>query len=152
MFVDIADATIVANNFNPMKDPDPRKVTNVTPTLAHSASIVASKPNYYAVAQGRRTGIYNTWNQCNEQVKGYSNAKFKKFINRHDAVNFVEFHNENKQIMKEDQAKIMNEKLQNNTNSNCETDELPLLLQQLAITTATVTQLYIKLYPDIEAS
>ena len=66
MSFDMTDTTIVASNSNPMKDPDPRKVTNVTPILSHSASIVVSKPNYYAVAQGRKTGIYNTWNQCNE--------------------------------------------------------------------------------------
>ena len=60
MFVDITDATIIANNFNPMKDPNPHKVTNVTPTLVHSTSIVASKPNYYAVVQGRKTRTYNT--------------------------------------------------------------------------------------------
>ena len=34
---------------------------------------------YYAVAVGRVKGIYPTWNECEKQVKGFANAKFKKF-------------------------------------------------------------------------
>ena len=138
MLVNIADATIFANNFNPMKDPDPRKLTNVTPTLAHNTSIVLSKPDYYAVAKGHKTGNYNTWNQCKEQVKGYTNAKFGKFTHRHDAIKIVNIHNEKKQILKTDQAKIMVDKMQKDTNSNCKTGEVPSLPQQLGMTTATV--------------
>ena len=36
---------------------------------------------YYAVANGYKTGIFNTWDECNKQVKGYKNAKFKKARN-----------------------------------------------------------------------
>ena len=79
MFVDIADATIVANNFNPMKDSDPRsKVTNITPK--HHISVVTAKVSYYAVAKGQNTGICHTWEQRNNQVNGYPNAKFKSSI------------------------------------------------------------------------
>ena len=34
---------------------------------------------YYAVRKGVRTGIYRTWNECKEQVNGYSKAEFKSF-------------------------------------------------------------------------
>ena len=34
---------------------------------------------YYAVRQGRKTGIYNSWAECKEQVTGYSGAVFKAF-------------------------------------------------------------------------
>jgi hypothetical protein len=36
-------------------------------------------PKWYAVAKGRRPGIYSTWPECEEQVKGYSNAYFRGF-------------------------------------------------------------------------
>lgn len=39
----------------------------------------ASKGGWYAVAVGRRVGIYTTWEECCEQVKGFSRAKYKKF-------------------------------------------------------------------------
>jgi ribonuclease HI len=37
------------------------------------------KQKFYAVAVGRETGIYDNWNECEKQVKGFSGAKFKSF-------------------------------------------------------------------------
>lgn len=34
---------------------------------------------YYAVKKGRREGVFTNWNDCLEQVKGYSGADYKKF-------------------------------------------------------------------------
>lgn len=44
---------------------------------------------YYAVANGRKTGVYSNWNDCKEKVNGYSGASFKKFSTQQEAVNFV---------------------------------------------------------------
>lgn len=38
-----------------------------------------AKKKYYAVRQGRKTGIYQTWGECKEQVQGYKNSIFKSF-------------------------------------------------------------------------
>lgn len=35
------------------------------------------KPNYYAVAKGRRPGIYTDWPDCSTQVTGFPGSKFK---------------------------------------------------------------------------
>lgn len=35
--------------------------------------------SYYVVKRGRIPGIYNDWSDCEKQIKGFSNAKFKKF-------------------------------------------------------------------------
>ncbi|MCF6462227.1 ribonuclease H1 domain-containing protein [Clostridium sp. Cult1] len=45
---------------------------------------------YYAVKEGRKTGIYETWDECQTQVKGYSNAKYKKFSTYEEALGFME--------------------------------------------------------------
>ena len=37
------------------------------------------KSKVYAVKQGRKTGIFSTWAECEKQVKGYAGAKFKSF-------------------------------------------------------------------------
>lgn len=37
------------------------------------------KKKYYAVAAGRKPGIYNSWEECENQVDGFSNARFKSF-------------------------------------------------------------------------
>jgi len=37
------------------------------------------KQKYYVVWKGRQTGIFNTWDECSAQVKGFINAEFKAF-------------------------------------------------------------------------
>jgi viroplasmin and RNaseH domain-containing protein len=34
---------------------------------------------FYVVWIGRRTGIFKTWSECQEQINGFNGAKFKKF-------------------------------------------------------------------------
>lgn len=50
---------------------------------------MVKKPQFYAVARGHKTGIYLTWDDCQNQVSGYSNASFKKFSTRKEALDFV---------------------------------------------------------------
>lgn len=45
---------------------------------------------FYAVARGRKTGVFNTWAECNEHVRGYENARFKKFTSKLEAQQFVD--------------------------------------------------------------
>lgn len=44
---------------------------------------------YYAVAQGREPGIYDTWHACKEQIDHYSGAVYKSFTTRAEAESFV---------------------------------------------------------------
>ena len=44
---------------------------------------------YYAVKVGKKPGIYNSWDECKEQVNGYSGAVFKSFKTREEAVEFI---------------------------------------------------------------
>jgi ribonuclease HI len=39
------------------------------------------KQKFYVVWNGRRTGIFTTWEQCEVQVKGFPSAKYKSFEN-----------------------------------------------------------------------
>lgn len=34
---------------------------------------------YYVVREGRKRGIYQSWDACKEQVHGYTGAKYKSF-------------------------------------------------------------------------
>lgn len=47
------------------------------------------KMSYYAVQNGKVPGIYSTWNECQQQVKGFSQAKFKKFKTESEAKDFI---------------------------------------------------------------
>ncbi|PIG92945.1 viroplasmin family protein [Gloeocapsopsis sp. IPPAS B-1203] len=40
---------------------------------------------YYAVFKGRETGIFTSWAECEEQIKGFSGALYKSFKTREEA-------------------------------------------------------------------
>ncbi|XP_074847319.1 ribonuclease H1 isoform X2 [Carettochelys insculpta] len=45
---------------------------------------------FYAVRRGRRIGVYQTWEDCREQVDRYPSSSFKKFASAADAWAFVD--------------------------------------------------------------
>lgn len=45
---------------------------------------------YYAVKAGRNPGIYESWAECEVEVKGYKGAKYKKFATFEEAQDFIE--------------------------------------------------------------
>lgn len=48
-----------------------------------------AQKKYYAVRLGRVTGIYETWKQCEEQVKGFSGAEYKSFPTLQEAERYI---------------------------------------------------------------
>lgn len=44
---------------------------------------------YYAVANGRETGVFTDWSDCKSSVNGYSNSQFKGFSSRAAAESYV---------------------------------------------------------------
>ncbi|BES64790.1 hypothetical protein SANA_12290 [Gottschalkiaceae bacterium SANA] len=44
---------------------------------------------FYAVKSGRKTGIYESWEECKEQVDGFSGASYKSFPARKLACDFL---------------------------------------------------------------
>ncbi|XP_067931852.1 ribonuclease H1-like [Watersipora subatra] len=56
------------------------------------SSIILSKSStmsFYAVKCGKQPGIYNTWNECSEQVHKFPGARYKKFSTRSEALEFI---------------------------------------------------------------
>ena len=44
---------------------------------------------FYAVARGKKPGVYQTWSECQEQVSGFPAARFKKFATASQAEQFI---------------------------------------------------------------
>ena len=44
---------------------------------------------YYAVKNGRKIGIFETWEECKAQVDGFSGAEYKSFTKKEDALSFL---------------------------------------------------------------
>ena len=47
------------------------------------------KSNFYAVKIGKQPGIYKTWDECKEQVSGYSGALYKGFQTKKEAEDYL---------------------------------------------------------------
>ena len=48
-----------------------------------------AKKKFYAVKVGKVPGIYSTWSECEEQVKGCPSASYKSFATLSEAENFM---------------------------------------------------------------
>lgn len=44
---------------------------------------------FYVVKKGRKVGIYKTWSECQEEIKGFSGAEFKSFKNMEEATKYL---------------------------------------------------------------
>lgn len=45
---------------------------------------------YYAVKKGKKPGIYMTWDECKNQVSGFSGAVYKSFTTKQEAEAFIQ--------------------------------------------------------------
>ncbi|MDM9582808.1 viroplasmin family protein [Nostoc sp. GT001] len=50
---------------------------------------------YYAVFKGRKTGIFTSWEECEEQINGFSGALYKSFKTREEAEAALELTEQN---------------------------------------------------------
>jgi len=46
--------------------------------------------NFYAVKKGITTGIYESWEECREQIDNFSGAQYKKFKSRDEAQEYMD--------------------------------------------------------------
>ena len=44
---------------------------------------------FYAVARGKTVGIFLSWSECEQQVRGFKGAVYKKFSTRKEAEDFI---------------------------------------------------------------
>ncbi|MCD7839845.1 MAG: ribonuclease H family protein [Erysipelotrichaceae bacterium] len=44
---------------------------------------------YYAVKKGRQKGVFSSWEECQQQVEGYSGASYKSFSSLNEAKAFI---------------------------------------------------------------
>lgn len=51
--------------------------------------------NFYAVRNGKSPGIYKSWDECKEQVLGFSKAEFKGFMTLEDAKSYMDNNEKN---------------------------------------------------------
>lgn len=47
---------------------------------------MVKKQKYYVVWSGRKPGIFNTWKECETQVKGFETARYKSYESEEEAI------------------------------------------------------------------
>lgn len=62
---------------------------SVQETAQKETPVKKASKSFYAVREGRHPGVYTTWAECQEQIQGYSGAKYKKFSSEDVANLFV---------------------------------------------------------------
>lgn len=63
-----------------------------------------AKKSYYVVRQGSKPGIYNSWEECEAQVKGVSNAEYRGFETLKDAESYLNRSVEEEKTTEEDSS------------------------------------------------
>ena len=59
---------------------------------------------FYAVKIGKKPGIYKTWEECQEQINGFSGAIYKGFPSESEAIDFINDKKDNKLKLEESEA------------------------------------------------
>lgn len=49
-----------------------------------------AKNKFYAVKKGNKTGVFSTWEECQDATRGYPNAEFKSFITFEEAQAYLD--------------------------------------------------------------
>lgn len=71
------------------------------------------KKAYYGVKIGKVPGIYNTWKECEAQVRGFSGAVYKKFSTYNEAYNFIKDSHVQTNFSNKDKEKVGNKEEEN---------------------------------------
>ncbi|THC96130.1 hypothetical protein EYZ11_004404 [Aspergillus tanneri] len=65
-------------------------LTGIKPPTARGATPLDSEPTrFYGVQRGRIPGVYTNWAKAQEQIKGFTRPRYKKFPTRQEAEEFV---------------------------------------------------------------
>ena len=61
---------------------------------------------FYAVRKGKKTGVFESWNECELQVKGYPGAQYKSFPNKIDAELYLDYSEAKHTILSKDVLQV----------------------------------------------
>lgn len=88
--------SVNAENYSPPADAPTATTTDAT-TAGTKRKREGTKPTskFYAVRVGKAPGIYYTWHDCLDQVRGFPKAAFKSFTTKDDAEAFLNNQDEN---------------------------------------------------------
>jgi ribonuclease HI len=48
-----------------------------------------SLTGFFVVFKGHKTGLFLNWDDCSEQIENYPNSKFRRFLFKRNALDFM---------------------------------------------------------------
>ncbi|CAM6103760.1 unnamed protein product [Calypogeia fissa] len=76
----------------PHEQPIPHAVIREIPRFSCNSGMMHCRKKWYAVAKGRQPGLYECWEEAQQQVDRFSSAKHQAFKHRHEAEQYLTFH------------------------------------------------------------
>jgi Caulimovirus viroplasmin len=64
--------------------------TKISRSASGKKMAKSSSKKFYAVAKGRKVGIFESWKECASHVNGFKMARFKAFPTRQEAASFLQ--------------------------------------------------------------
>ena len=61
-------------------------------SAAPTAALAMGKKSHYAVAVGRKTGLFTSWDECRQHVQGFAGSTFKGFASEQEARAYLAQH------------------------------------------------------------
>ncbi len=65
------------------------------------------KKKYYAVKNGKKTGIFMSWDECKAQVDGFSGAIYKSFSSEEEALEFLGIKKEDLEFLEKEKKEVL---------------------------------------------
>ena len=76
------------------------------------------KEKVYGVKKGKRTGVFDSWAECEKSIKGYKGAEYQSFVTRAEAEEYCRL-----QGKEEDKDKKMQDKQEETLKDNIEDND-----------------------------
>ena len=103
------------------KDEDTSDSDSDEPTKLRKSKGGTKTKWYYAVARGRRPGVYTDWGEAEKQVNGFSGSLHQKFSDKKRAQRFVDKHRSRKHEDTDDESEVSG----SGTDGSSEADKKP---------------------------
>ena len=108
-----------------------------------------AKKKYYVVWEGKKTGVFSSWKECEQQIKGFEGAKYKSFADKEVAKNafqgnyfdFVGKDFSKKEIPKEVRI-LIGEPIQNSLSVDAACSGNPGVLEYRGVDTKSAIELF----------
>ena len=103
---------------------------------------------FYAVKKGRKIGVFRTWDECKEQVDGFSGAEYKSFSNLLEASQYLNLSTDQKRAIMKPSEDNLNAAIEKVKAQSRLLDDVPKVKSKSATSKADYSQYEVVIFSD----